>query len=129
MATAAPAARRGLADLLSLYRRVLRVHRAKLPPPMRALGDGYIKSELRRHLDAKTTEAQWGEFAAQWRAYLSALEGRADADVAHGAVPPLHDADSALTAEQRKQMERLKEAAKDLGGGAGDEAPPSGGRG
>lgn len=34
---------------IPLYRRLLRVHRKKLPPQMRLLGDEYIKSEFRAH--------------------------------------------------------------------------------
>jgi hypothetical protein len=34
---------------LQLYRRILRVHRKKLDPEMRVLGDGYVKSEFRAH--------------------------------------------------------------------------------
>ena len=34
---------------IPLYRRLLRVHRKKLPPEMRLLGDEYIKSEFRAH--------------------------------------------------------------------------------
>lgn len=34
---------------IPLYRRILRVHRKKLPPEMRLLGDEYVKSEFRAH--------------------------------------------------------------------------------
>ena len=34
---------------LYLYRRILRVHRRKLDPEMRILGDLYVKSEFRAH--------------------------------------------------------------------------------
>lgn len=34
---------------LVLYRRLLRVHRKKLPAEMRLLGDEYVKSEFRAH--------------------------------------------------------------------------------
>lgn len=34
---------------LQLYRRILRVHRKKLDPEMRILGDSYLKSEFRAH--------------------------------------------------------------------------------
>jgi hypothetical protein len=113
-----PTAQKGLADVLRLYRAVLRVHRQKLPAPMRALGDSYARSEVRRHLDAKTTPAQWREFADQWGAYVSALSGRADADEDRGAAAPLHDAGGdALTAAQKAQLARLREAAAEMGGG------------
>lgn len=34
---------------LQLYRRLLKVHRKKLPKDMRLLGDEYVKSEFRAH--------------------------------------------------------------------------------
>lgn len=34
---------------IELYRRLLRVHRKKLPRDMRVLGDEYVKSEFRAH--------------------------------------------------------------------------------
>lgn len=34
---------------LQLYRRILRIHRKKLDPTMRVLGDEYVKSEFRAH--------------------------------------------------------------------------------
>lgn len=34
---------------IPLYRRILRVHRKKLPSEMRLLGDEYVKSEFRAH--------------------------------------------------------------------------------
>lgn len=128
---AAPGARQGLSRLLSVYRQILRAHRSQLPPPLRALGDGYVRSEVRRHADAKTTPAQWAQFEEQWCAYLSGLSGRADADEAHGATVPLNEVDVAtLTPEQREQLDRLKEAARELGGGpdgegGGRPAPPA----
>lgn len=132
----------GLSRLYQMYRRVLRVHRQQLPPPLRSLGDSYAKSEIRRHLDGKTNEQQWREFGDQWAAYVSMLAGRADADEAHGAVQRLHDADGDLTQEQQVQLQRLRDAALELGGkgeggegakgsggGGCDSGSPAGGRG
>ncbi|KIZ01587.1 hypothetical protein MNEG_6373 [Monoraphidium neglectum] len=113
---APPPAQQGLAQLYQLYRQVLRVHRTKLPGPLRSLGDSYVKGEVRRHLKGKTTPQQWREFQGQWAAYVSMLSGRADADEAHGSVRPLHDAEGALNEEQREQLQRLKDAALELGG-------------
>lgn len=42
----APAA---LLPPLQLYRRLLRVHRKKLPADLRLLGDEYVKAEFRAH--------------------------------------------------------------------------------
>ncbi|KAI8474634.1 MAG: hypothetical protein J3K34DRAFT_366119 [Monoraphidium minutum] len=125
MAAPPSSAQAGLARLYQLYRQVLRVHRAKLPPPLRTLGDSYVKAEVRRHLDGKTSAAQWREFGDQWAAYVSMLAGRADADEDRGDVGRLHDAGgAALSAEQQEQLRRLQAAALELGGkGGGDGGP------
>ncbi|GBF90061.1 succinate dehydrogenase assembly factor, mitochondrial [Raphidocelis subcapitata] len=125
----AAAAEPGLARLLSLYRQVLRMHRRQLPTPLRSLGDSYVQSEFRRHLKGKTSEAQWREFGDQWGAYLSMLAGRADADEEAGDARPLHDAERAMTPEQRAQMQQLREAALQLGGEAAAGGSGGGGGG
>jgi hypothetical protein len=124
----------GVPRMLALYRAVLRCHRRALPPPLKSLGDNYFRAELRRHLDpkAKTTPRQWREFGEQWSAYVSALSGRADADETAGDVPPLHSAAAleqggGLTKEQQEQLDLLKAAARDLGGGRGDGSGGDGG--
>lgn len=38
---------------LQLYRRLLRVHRKKLDPEMRILGDLYVKAEFRAHRETE----------------------------------------------------------------------------
>ena len=42
-----------------------RVHRG-LPPPMRALGDRYVRDEFDRHRAGQTTAAQWHAFHTEW---------------------------------------------------------------
>ena len=62
--------------ITSLYRQILRVHRAKLPPAMRVIGDGYAKHEFKSHLQGRTTMPQWAEFVKQWKTYTRMLEGQ-----------------------------------------------------
>lgn len=46
---------------------VLRVHREKLAPPMRGLGDTYAGKEFREWgAAANVTPQQWHEFRSQW---------------------------------------------------------------
>ena len=84
------------AVVLPLYRNILRLHREKLPPVMREIGDKYVKTEFKArqyflkinldfsvltwlpkqaHNNVKTTENQWREFVSQWRLYVSTLDG------------------------------------------------------
>lgn len=48
----------GAALLRAGYRQVLRVHREKLPPPMRGLGDAYAGKEFRDWGAAANVSAQ-----------------------------------------------------------------------
>ncbi|THC95985.1 hypothetical protein EYZ11_004532 [Aspergillus tanneri] len=59
---------------LPLYRRILRVHRKKLEPEMRMLGDGYVKSEFRAHKDVDNPLHIIG-FLTEWQLYAQKLEG------------------------------------------------------
>lgn len=103
----------GLPRILALYRQVLRVHRAKLPEPLRPLGDSYVQQEFRRHLRAKTTMPQWTEFVAQWGDYCSMLSGEGDLEARSGELP--QDVVEMLTPEQLQQLEELKRAAVEYG--------------
>ena len=73
---------RGVSMVLGLYRSILRCHRERVPTPMRAMGDEYVKDEFRRHWKASTTQAQWQAFITEWRSYLDKLEGRAEPEAA-----------------------------------------------
>ncbi|PLB55661.1 ACN9-domain-containing protein [Aspergillus steynii IBT 23096] len=59
---------------LQLYRRILRVHRKKLEPEMRLLGDGYVKSEFRAHKSVDNPLHIIG-FLTEWQLYAQKLEG------------------------------------------------------
>ncbi|EED23479.1 ACN9 family domain containing protein, putative [Talaromyces stipitatus ATCC 10500] len=59
---------------IPLYRRLLRVHRKKLPPQMRLLGDEYVKSEFRAHRNVDNPIHIVG-FLTEWQLYAQQLEG------------------------------------------------------
>ncbi|KAL1993487.1 hypothetical protein VTN49DRAFT_3436 [Thermomyces lanuginosus] len=59
---------------LHLYRRLLRVHRRKLPPDMRLLGDEYVKNEFRAHRNIDNPIHIVG-FLTEWQLYAQKLEG------------------------------------------------------
>jgi hypothetical protein len=103
----------GFQELAALYRSILRVHRHKLPGPMRALGDSYAAEEFRRHLKAKTTPQQWQEFGREWQQYVDMLSGQAQVEDRSGY--PADDLLGALTPEQMGQMAALQQAAEELG--------------
>lgn len=78
MSAAAQAGAGKAAPVLALFRQILRLHRDKLPPPMRAMGDTYVKDEFSRHLRGNTSEAQWQVFMQEWQRYHAMLSGSAD---------------------------------------------------
>ena len=104
------------ADLLALYRAVLRCNALRLPPPLRSMGDSYARDEFRRHRDAKppATQGQWKQFAVEWAKYVDMMEGRADLQGSSGSLE-----DSALqgmSSEQTQQLALLRQEAEKLGG-------------
>jgi hypothetical protein len=140
MASPAAAAARsgsGAPALLSLFRSILRLHRERLPPPMRAMGDTYVKSEFRRHLRGSTTEEQWGVFVAEWQRYAAMLGGSADqqspappapgspqqapdiasvtATIAGGSADMTEQLLTHLSPDQRRQLIKLQQEAMALG--------------
>ncbi|KAN0078907.1 hypothetical protein V8E54_005420 [Elaphomyces granulatus] len=58
---------------LHLYRRLLRLHRTKIPPDLRVLGDGYLKSEFREHRNVENPIHIVG-FLTEWQRYAQHLE-------------------------------------------------------
>ena len=126
------------ADLAALYRAVLRANRRALPPPLRALGDGYAADEFRRHLQrggdgraAATTPSQWASFAGAWRDYVERLSA-APPSSAGGAASSASSAFSgdlpdeavaAMSREQRRQLEQLRRAAEALARGDEGDRP------
>ncbi|KAH8704822.1 putative ACN9 family domain-containing protein [Talaromyces proteolyticus] len=61
---------------IPLYRRILRVHRKKLPGEMRLLGDEYVRSEFRAHRNVENPIHIVG-FLTEWQLYAQKLEGDA----------------------------------------------------
>jgi hypothetical protein len=110
------------AEALRLYRQVLRIHRERLPPPMRALGDQYARDEWRRHRSANTTKQQWQTFMQEWQKYNRSLLGQADLSARTGELP--EDVLASMTPEQKQQLERLKQETAALGGALSN-LPPS----
>lgn len=102
---------------LSIYRQILRVHRTSMPPPLRKMGDSYLRDEYRRHKDAQTTPQQWKTFTLEWQKYLDMLMGRADLPNTSGDIPA--DVRDAMTPEQKQQFLDLKEETSRLGAALG----------
>ena len=110
-------------QLLQLYRQIMKVHRERLPLPMRDMGDSYARDEFRRHRDEKTTEQQWAIFAAEWRKYVAMLSGEADMTVS-GDIPA--DVLNSMSQEQKLRLQILEEEARKALDNVLKDVPPRG---
>lgn len=121
-----------VAQVFALFRSILRTHRAKLPPPMRAMGDRYVREEFKAHLrpEANTTQDQWKVFMNEWIRYRGMLSGAAD--LAPDGVTVLdggealvagvdragdisEEAISSMSPEQVARLQKMREEAVKLG--------------
>ena len=59
---------------IPLYRRLLRIHRKRLDPEQRIMGDLYLKAEFRRHKDIDNPIHIIG-FLTEWQNYGQMIEG------------------------------------------------------
>ena len=58
---------------INLYRKILKLHKIKLPLDMRELGDKYIKNEFKLFKNV-TNENQLANFYIEWNTYLKLLK-------------------------------------------------------
>ena len=91
---------------LALYRSILREHRRRLPPRMKALGDSYVKQEFRLHKEAKPEHLK--KFMMSWESYLVNLRGQSE-----GKIGVNIDADDVgrMTEEQKQKMRSMMDSA------------------
>jgi hypothetical protein len=92
---------------LSLYRSILREHKVRLPPQMKALGDTYVKQEFRLHKEAKPEHLN--RFIKSWENYLMTLKTQSAGNIGANI-----DADKVgrMTEEQKQKMRGLMDQAK-----------------
>ena len=103
---------------LTLYRRILRLHKAHLPPSLRSLGDSYLRSEFRLHKSV-TDQPKLTSFLTEWSRYASKLES----DAASLSSDPKSKsdwgeslADVELTHDQLQQLKKMHEEATKIAG-------------
>jgi hypothetical protein len=78
----------GISKIFALYRSILRLHRTKLPHPVREMGDRYVREEFTSHLHStpQPTNAQWQSFIQEWTRYHGMLSGTADFITPDGSI-------------------------------------------
>ena len=109
-----------------MYGRILRLHRAKLPLPLRDMGDQYVREEFRQMWNLKDADRKrhYPEFTSQWQNYARTLSlseeggrpaGEGAAVDALGSLGSSTSGDlseeslEGLSDEQREQLKRLKD--------------------
>lgn len=96
---------------LSLYKRILRLHKQKLPDLYRSVGDKYVRQEFRAHQDV--SEEQEKQFMTQWEDYAAHLALEADL---FGIGRDLADKEvEEMTEDQKAQLQKLHASAVSIG--------------
>ncbi|KAH9127416.1 hypothetical protein AeMF1_002289 [Aphanomyces euteiches] len=99
-------------NVLALYHGILRLHRQKLEPVMRVLGDRYVREEFKLHKNAKPEFVKG--FLTEWQGYHDMLLTKEthfgqDLSVDHRRL---------LDDEQKKKLQDLHTAATKAGDNA-----------
>ena len=96
-----------MSKAITLYRTILKQHRFKLPPEMRALGDRYVKEEFRQHKNAKPEFL--ARFFDEWEKYSAHLGG---SPPSAGYGKPIGEAVNQMTDEQKTMLAKLAEESR-----------------
>ncbi|KAJ3359283.1 acetate non-utilizing protein 9 [Allomyces javanicus] len=103
----------GKDQILALYRRILRTHRA-FPPELRYMGDQYARDEFRRHQHVDNA-VFISQFYEQWRFYAEEMERQHKSGAVQGrALDPtvldqMNDQQIGQLWELRKEAKKPKE--------------------
>ncbi|KAI9911361.1 hypothetical protein PsorP6_009542 [Peronosclerospora sorghi] len=95
--------------VLALYKRILTLHRQKLEPHMRQLGDQYVRDEFKRHKNAATKFVPL--FLQEWEQYAAVMERKKDQ---FGQELSIED-QQLLDDEQKRKLRSLQDAARKVG--------------
>ncbi|KAG7394090.1 acetate non-utilizing protein 9 [Phytophthora boehmeriae] len=95
--------------VLALYKRILTLHRQKLAPHMRVLGDQYVRDEFQRHKSAAPKFVPL--FLREWEQYEAVMTQKKDR---FGEQLSAEDK-KLLDSEQQVKLRSLQDAAKKVG--------------
>merc|ERR1712060_165645 len=94
----------------SLFRSIMRLHRTKLPAPMRSLGDAYVRKEFRLHYKPDVKDNHRKMFLSEWGHYVQTISSQASVV----GKELSDDQRSKLNDEQKTQLGNLEKTAKSL---------------
>ena len=95
--------------VLTLYKRILTLHRHKLTSHMRVLGDQYVRDEFKRHKSAESKFVPL--FLREWDEYATVLDRKKDRFGQHLSTQD----QELLDGEQKMTLQSLQDAAKKVG--------------
>ena len=92
---------------LQLYKEIMVLHKHKLPPAMRALGDTYVRKEFKAHMyQGNCSRAQFEQFLNAWKSYAETIRQQ---ETVQG-KPLSAEQRRLMNDAQRAQLEELEKA-------------------
>jgi hypothetical protein len=96
---------------LQLYKEIFVLHRIKLPPAMKALGDMYVRKEFKMHMyKGNCSRTQFEQFINAWKSYAEMIRSQ---ETVTG-KPLSAEQRRLLNDSQRGQLEELEKATSEL---------------
>jgi hypothetical protein len=96
---------------LQLFKEIMLLHKLKLPTPMKALGDMYVRKEFKTHMyRGNCSRAQFDQFLNAWKSYGDTI--RTQENVL--GKPLSAEQKRLLNESQRSQLHELERATNDL---------------
>jgi hypothetical protein len=94
---------------LQIFKEIMVLHRTKLPPAMRVLGDTYVRKEFRIHMyGGKCSRNQFDQFLTAWRSYAEMIRSQEEVT----GRPLTQEQKRLLNDEQKSQLDQLEAATK-----------------
>jgi hypothetical protein len=96
---------------LQLFKDIMVLHRDKLSPAMKALGDNYVRKEFRIHMyGGSCSNAQFEQFLTAWKSYADLIRSQQNVT----GKPMSAEQKRLLNEKQRSQLEELESATVEL---------------
>jgi hypothetical protein len=96
---------------LQLYKEIFVLHRIKLPPAMKALGDMYLRKEFKTHMyRGNCSRTQFEQFINAWKSYAEMIRSQESVT----GKPLSAEQRRLLNDSQRGQLEELEKATSEL---------------
>jgi hypothetical protein len=96
---------------LQIYKEIMLLHRIKLPLPMKALGDMYVRKEFKIHMyKGNCSRTQFEQFLNAWNSYAEMIKTQENVT----GKPFTAEQKRLLNDSQRSQLEELEKATNEL---------------